>query len=394
MPDVIVIGGGLIGACAAWQLAERGADVMLLERGALASGATSRSQGLLVPSDHAPVAPLFERSNRLYDELADAAGIDLGLDRTPIGTLTLASDESQLELLARAPRMDGELLGAAGVRAAEPALADTVAGGLLSPHGRRSDPGAMTAAAAIAATAAGARVRRHVEVRRITERAVISDEGVDRADVILIAAGAWSRPLARGTGHDLPIRPVRGWLAVTAPRPPLLRHIIYEADYTVPAGPQPGQAVTLSALAVGDLASGGASAAHALGAHQNADGSIMIGASRSVALREGDESIEALRETAARACRLAPALASVEVATTWTGLRPFSADGLPYIGRLEPWLVVCAGHGSEGILSGAGSAQLAAQIALDEQPFTDPAPFSPGRIAGPPVTGRRAAAVD
>ena len=72
---------------------------------------------------------------------------------------------------------------------------------------------------------------------------------------------------------------------------------------------------------------------------------------------------------------------------------PVLADGLPYIGRLEPWLVVCAGHGSEGILSGAGSAQLAAEIALGEAPFTDPSPFSPGRGAGA-VSGPPATAVD
>jgi glycine/D-amino acid oxidase-like deaminating enzyme len=270
------------------------------------------------------------------------------------------------------------------VRDCEPALADVVRGGLLSPYGRRSDPGALTAAAAIAATAAGARVRRHTEVRRITPGAVISDEGVHRAGTIVLAAGAWSRPLARAAGHDLAIRPVRGWLAVTAPVPPLLRHVIYEAEYTTPAGIQPGEAVSVGDLAGGDLALRGAAAAHAVGMHQNGDGSIMIGASRSAALREGDESAEALHETCARACRLAPGLGEVEVSTTWSGLRPFSEDGMPLIGHLEPWLVVCAGHGSEGILTGAGSAQLAAEIALGADTFTDPAPFLPGRPASTP----------
>jgi glycine/D-amino acid oxidase-like deaminating enzyme len=394
VPDAIVIGGGVIGACAAWQLAERGADVLLLERGALASGATARSQGLLLPPDHAPMVPLFERSNELYDLLADRAGVDIGLDREPIGTLMLATDPAQLALLGRDPRMDGTLLDAAGVRAEEPALAPGVSGGLVSPYGRRSDPGALTAVAAIAASSAGARVRRHVEVRRITERAVISDEGIHRAELIVLAAGAWSRPLARAAGHDLPIRPVRGWLAVTAPCPPLLRHVIYEADYSAVDGPRPGRAVSTAELAQGDLARDGAGASHALGVHQNLDGSVMIGASRSAALHEGTEGAEALRENAARACRLIPALSGVEVAATWTGLRPFSADGLPYIGRLEPWLVVCAGHGSEGILTGAGSAQLAAQIALGERPFTDPSPFSPQRIAEPSVAGHGPAGVD
>jgi glycine/D-amino acid oxidase-like deaminating enzyme len=380
VPDVIVIGGGVIGACAAWQLAERGADVLLLERGALASGATSRSQGLLLPPDHAQMTQLFDRTNALYDMLAAASGIDLGLDREPIGTLMVATDDDQLELLSREPPMAGELLDARQVRDCEPALAAIVCGGLLSPQGRRSDPGALTAAAAIAATAAGARIRRHTEVRRIAQGAVISDEGVHRAGTIVLAAGAWSRPLARAAGHDLAIRPVRGWLAVTAPVPPLLRHVVYEAEYTVPAGVQPGAPISMADLAGGDLALRGAAAAHAVGMHQNADGSIMIGTSRSAALREGDESAEALYETCARACRLAPGLSEVEVSTTWTGLRPFSDDGMPLIGHLEPWLVVCAGHGSEGILSGAGSAQLAAEIALGEETFTDPAPFAPARI--------------
>src|SRR5437879_13735488 len=104
------------------------------------------------------MVPLFERSNRLYGALAEAAGVDIGLDREPIGTLMLATDADQLPLLADHPRMDGELLDALAVLEAEPALAAGISGGLLSPHGRRSDPGAMTAAAAMAATRAGARV--------------------------------------------------------------------------------------------------------------------------------------------------------------------------------------------------------------------------------------------
>ncbi len=81
MADVIVVGGGIIGTCTAWQMAERGADVLLLERGRLAGGATCRSQGLLLDPDHPVMRPLFQESNRLYDDLADRSGIDVSLDR-------------------------------------------------------------------------------------------------------------------------------------------------------------------------------------------------------------------------------------------------------------------------------------------------------------------------
>ena len=380
MPDVIVIGGGVIGATAAWQLAERGADVVLLERGALASGATGRSQGLLLEPDHAELDPLFAESNRLYDELADRSGIDVSLDREPIGTLLLATDNAQMELLDSDPRVQGRMLDRAQVLIEEPALSPTITGGLLADSGRRSDPSALTAAAAAMARAAGAAVRCNVDVKRLSPRTVLTDEGVEHADTVVLAAGGWSRPLARTAGVDLPVRPVRGWLAVTAPAPPLLRHVVYEAVYASVRGPQPGEPVMMSDLASGDLAEQGAHSTHAIGVHQNRDGSIMVGASRSAALREGDESVEALRTCAARACRFLPALAGCEVATTWTGLRPFSADGLPYIGHLDDWLVVCAGHGSEGVLTGAGSGRLVAELVLGVEPYTDPAPFSPARI--------------
>ena len=239
-----------------------------------------------------------------------------------------------------------------------------MAGGLLSEDGWRSDPGALTAAAADAARRAGATVRTGVAVKRLGAGCVLTDAGPLEASTVLLCAGAWSRTLARTAGHDLQVRPVRGWLAITAPGPPLLRHVVYEAEYEAPDGPQPALPVTVAQLAAGDLATAGAEPALAFAAHQNADGTVMIGATRSAALRETDESAAALRVTAERACRLLPGLAAREVATTWTGLRPFSHDGLPYIGWLEEGLAVCAGHGSEGVLTGAGSGRMVAEIVL------------------------------
>jgi glycine/D-amino acid oxidase-like deaminating enzyme len=379
VPDVIVIGGGIIGATTAWQLAERGAEVLLLERGHLASGATRRSQGLLLEPEVDPMQPLFAESNRLYDHLAERAGLDLALDREPIGTLFLATSEAQLERLAENVPAQGRLLDRDAVLEAEPGLAPTVSGGLLLPGGRRTDPAALTAAAAEMARQAGAEIRCHVDVKRVSPGAAVTDGGFERAGTVVLTAGAWSRRLAHTAGHELLIRPVRGWLAVTAPVPPLLRHIVYEAGYALARGPQPGEPVLMSDLADGDVAVFGTRSATAMTAHQNADGSIMVGATRAPALREGDESAGALRDTAARVCQLLPAMASIEVETTWSGLRPFTPDELPYIGHLEEGLAVCAGHSSDGILAGAGSGRLVAEMVLATEPFTDPAPFSPSR---------------
>jgi D-hydroxyproline dehydrogenase subunit beta len=378
MPDVIVIGGGVVGTMTAWHLAEAGAGVTLLERGAIASGATGRSQGLVLPPDHAELVPLWRESIAVYTRLADEHGADFCFDRDPIGTLLLATHEAQLAGLAHPP-VAGDLLDAAGVAEAEPALRAGTAGGLLTEEGRRTDPGALAAAAAEAATRAGADIRTHVDVKRIGAGRVVTDAGSIAADAVVLAAGAWSRRLGHAVGADIPVRPVRGWLILLAPGPPVLRHAVHEAAYEPVPDPQPATAISLERLSSGGLAATGADAAHALGVHQNRDGTVLVGASRSAALHEGPESQAALRENAARACRLVPALAGREVATTWTGLRPFSEDGRPYIGRLDEHTFVCAGHGSEGILTGGGSGRLAAELVLGRAPFTDPTPFHPER---------------
>ena len=196
---------------------------------------------------------------------------------------------------------------------------------------------------------------------------------------MVLAAGAWSRRLGHAVGADVPVRPVRGWLALLAPGPPMLRHAVHEAGYEPVPDPRPARAVSLERLATGGLAAAGADSAHALGVHQNAGrlgerGRVAVGrAARGARERRG-----AARE---RRPRL-PARARPG--------RPRGGHGLdgpaallrgrpPYIGRLDERTFVCAGHGSEGILTGGGSGRLVAELVLGREPFTDPAPFDPAR---------------
>ena len=182
----------------------------------------------------------------------------------------------------------GERLDAAGVAAEEPGLAPGMAGGLLIAEGRRSDPGALAAAAAEEARAAGAEIRVHVEVKRLVRGDVITDAGRMDAAMVVLAAGAWSRPLARMLGHELEVRPVRGWIALVAPGPEVLRHAVYEAEYTAPERPVAGGPVTLADLGAGELAERGAPrGATPLASTRTPDGTVVVGASRSAALHEG-----------------------------------------------------------------------------------------------------------
>jgi len=300
-----------------------------------------------------------------------------------IGTLILATAPEHLADLANAGP-SAHLLDAAAVREAEPGLSPLALGGLLLDEGWRVHSPTLVAAQATAAAAAGATIQTAVEVHRLEATAggcaVVTGSGTLHAEQVLLAAGAWTRRLAGWLGHDLAVRPVRGWLALSSPGPPLLRRIVIEAGWQLPGGPQPDRGITVEELGSGLVPESGARPAHRLVAHQAAGGGVILGGSRSAGLHEGPETTGALEQIAARACQLIPAVGSREVVATWSGLRPTTPDGLPYIDRLDAHVSVCAGQGSQGILTGAGSARLAVDVMLGRPPFTDPAPY---RLARP-----------
>lgn len=77
---------------------------------------------------------------------------------------------------------------------------------------------------------------------------------------------------------------------------------------------------------------------------------------------------------------MVPALADAEIRSAWWGIRPLTSDERPVVGRIGEGLSIACGHGSEGVILGAGTGQLvAAQLLGDDAPF-DPEPFDPGRF--------------
>jgi glycine/D-amino acid oxidase-like deaminating enzyme len=78
--------------------------------------------------------------------------------------------------------------------------------------------------------------------------------------------------------------------------------------------------------------------------------------------------------------RLVPSIKEAIVDSSWWGVRPLSRDGRPIVGRVRDGLVVATGHGSEGVINGAGTAELVAAVVLGEDPPFDPSPFDPARF--------------
>jgi len=387
--EVVVVGGGIIGCCIAAELAEAGADVVLIERREIAHGASGRNHGLMFYPQNSTTDPLYRASREMYKSMNSASTLNLALDDDPRGFIIIVANENEwpaAEAEAMACRAGGvavKKLDAVQLAEAAPNLARGLLGGWFIDDGFRLDPAALTLAFALKARAHGAELATHTEVKQILTKAgrivgVGTDAGLIEAPVVVDAAGPWASKLARSAGVSLAITGARGWLMLTEAIVPLCNHLIESSGWHLTAGdPGPRQS-TLQDHAADTFPEPDVG----LLVQQNATGHVLLGGSRLATVREDAQGDEVVRQIAASGVAAFPKLAGVPVAAIWSGVRPMSRDGLPIIGWVPgvEGLFVAGGHGGQGIILGGGSGKLAAQIIQGVRPFCDPASFEPGRF--------------
>lgn len=202
MPEVAVVGGGVMGAAIAYHLAAAGIDdVVLHERNSLASGPTGRSTALIRLHYSQPLlVRMAAHGLALYSSFRAAVGFASGFTRT--GLLVGAPEEERRALehnvgLVRAGGAESELLAAEDVERLEPRLRTEGLVFAFEPGAGYCDPFLVTAGFAEAARRAGVSIEER--------KPVDSLDGLD-ARVVVVAAGPWSPPLLRRCGYELPLR--------------------------------------------------------------------------------------------------------------------------------------------------------------------------------------------
>jgi glycine oxidase len=368
--DVIVIGGGVIGLAAAWRLAERGASVLVLERGRAGSGTSHVAAGMLAPVAEAdpfeePLLRLGIDGAREYPdfiaELKDRTGMDPGY--LQCGTLMVARDRDEAESLEREhhvrERLDLEVsrLRPSQARALEPAMAPTVRGALELRDDHAIDPRMLTSALAEAVRRAGGSVREGTEVKALelhgdaVQGARLGSGESVAGQTVVVAAGVWSGQLAGIPDEvQVPLRPVKGQiLRLHDPSGPglLTRVLRMRPTYLVPRG----------------------DGRYVLGAtmeERGFDTTVTAGAAFEL-LRDGIE--------------LIPGISELVLDELSAGLRPGTPDNAPVIGPgLVEGLFWATGHYRHGILLAAKTAELIAEAVLGGQPVPDV--VSPLRFTG------------
>ena len=363
-PRVIIIGAGVIGLGVGWRLADR-ADVTIFDRGKAGRGASHAAAGMLAacceaePGEEALVALGRESQARwpgFAEELERASGIDVELRSE--GTLLLAlTADDQAEIAHRLEfqrqlALPLEWLSAVDTRRREPRLAGKIAGAVFSPQDHQVDNRKLAAALRVAAEAAGVRIVEDRPVREIVAQGgrvkgvLLEDGAIEKADCVVLAAGAWSRGIG-GLPPDRrpPVRPVKGQMlslrmdAAT----PLLNHVLWAPGaYLVP----------------------------------RRDGRLIVGGT--VEEKAFDDTITAggMLTLLEAAWRAVPAIEELPIEETWVGHRPGSRDDAPILGRGPlQGLVYATGHYRNGILLAPVTADTIARLVLEDIVEPAIAPF-------------------
>jgi glycine oxidase len=354
-PTVAIIGAGVIGLGVAWRLASRGASVAVFDKGASGAGASHAAAGMLAacaeaePGEDALVSLGRESQARwpaFAAELEQASGIDVEL--RPEGTLVLAltaDDQARLNhqlVFQQKLGLPLQWISAAETRRREPHLAGKLAGAVFSPEDTQVDNRKLAAALRVAAEAAGVSITEHRPVSAVSSRAdridgvMLADGTKIAADVVVLAAGAWSRSIA-GLAPELrpPVRPIKGQMLALRmdAAAPLLNHVVWAPGaYLVPRR-------------------GGRLLVGATVEEKGYDTSLTAGG------------VLALLEAAWRAV---PAVEELPIEEMWVGHRPGSRDDAPILGAgpIEG-LVYATGHHRNGILLTPITADAIARLVLD-----------------------------
>ena len=414
--DVVVAGGGIVGLCSALHLQRRGHSVTVVDRGPPGNGASGHNAGLFSVANCIPTATpgvirsvpkmlldptsplairwrylpkltpwlvrflvsgrpgrverisltlagLQKQALRALSDLLPVPDPDAGLFAG--GHLLAYGSDAAFEKarygieMRKARGVKVEILDAAGVARRHPALEGRISHGVVVPGSYYADPRVFTTALAARFTEGGGRwlqgvVRSfRVEGDRVT--AVQTDRASIQASKVVIAAGAWSRPLVRALGFDTPLDTERGYGArIPDPGIDLDGPLIY-VDHHVGITPVPGG---LMLAGTDELA----------GLRAPPD------------YRRADLLIKAAKQ-------LFPRM-NADGAEKWMSFRPSHPDSLPVIGRSprQHNVYLAYGHGHLGFTLGAITGEMIGQLVDGEETTVDVEPFRPSRFR---MMGRR-----
>ena len=227
--DVVIIGGGVIGICAALFLRRQGQSVFVCEKGRVAGEQSSRNWGWIRQQGRDPdELPIMMEANRLWQDLNAQLDCAIGLQQG--GIVYFSDSDSELEQyetftsLAADHGLESNLMSRSQVQAMIPDLDRSYRGALHTPSDMRAEPWVAVPALARLAAAEGVLIRENCAVRRLDTQngqisGVITEHGHIACEQALLCGGAWSSLFLQGHGVRIPQLSVRATVVKTSELP-------------------------------------------------------------------------------------------------------------------------------------------------------------------------------
>jgi glycine oxidase len=355
MPEVIIIGGGVIGLSLAWELACRDVRVMLLDQGDIGRAASWAGAGLIPPPHRAPnltdpTCLLRARSAELYPEwsrrLLEETGIDNGFRVS--GGLDVALEPAEEPALAsmtgrwRKQGIRYEVVDDIRAAELEPALTRSFVRCYFLPERAQIRNPWHLRALETACRLRGVDIRPHcpaLEFLASGDRVtgVSTPAGRIAADQVIVTAGAWSEKLLETLAVEMPTRPIKGQMLLLDPGRVVLRRIVEHGKcYLVPRD----------------------------------EGLVLAGATEEWVGFDDSLTTDASELLRKEAVEMVPALAEAKIVGQWCGFRPGSKDSRPYLGPIpgHEGLFVATGHQRAGLSLSPGTAESMADLLTHRTP--------------------------
>jgi len=366
--DVIVAGGGIVGAACAVAFAKEKLRVALIERELLGGGATGAGMGHIVVMDDSEAQfALTRRSQHLWHGLSGSLPASAEFETR--GTIWVASDEEELteaqrkSAFLRDREVPSQILSAAELASVEPNLQPGLAGGMLVPQDAVVYSPVVALFLAKQAQALGSDVIVGRSIVRLGHGEAQLDDGTSlRAARLVNAIGAD----AGACTADLPIKKRKGHLAITDRYPDFVRHQLVELGYLKSA-----HSISTDSVA--------------FNVQPRRTGQILIGSSRQYGNEDPEINHEILSTMLLRAALYMPAIEKLNVIRVWTGFRAATPDKLPLIGPAhgDSTLWLATGHEGLGITTALATAELLADAFAGREPSIPAEPYLPARFDSP-----------
>ncbi|MGW1054670.1 NAD(P)/FAD-dependent oxidoreductase [Streptomyces sp. NPDC002521] len=364
--DVVIIGGGVMGASTAFHLAEAGVtNIVVVERGDLGCGSSGKPIGGVRAQFSDPLnIELGSRSLRAYRDFPRRPGAGIGLDT--VGYLFLLDSAQQADAFAAGVELQNSLdvpsrmIGPDEARRLCPYLStDGLVAAAYSPADGHARPALVVQGYARAAARAGVTLATRTAVLGLDTAgdrvvAVHTSQGRIACPTVICTAGAWSARIGAMAGVDLPIRPVKRQLSFTVPLTPPAPRIPFTIDFSSTAY------------------------------FHNSDDGLLFG------LADPDQedgfdttwTPEWLELFRAVVRHRAPALADMRTGDGWAGLYEVTPDHNALIGRSAklPNFLYAAGFSGHGFLQAPAVGEVVRDLYLEREPFTDISPLSADRF--------------